>query len=70
MAKQIWAPEDGDEVLLKDGRTGKVSDLSSDPESTDGEGEWKFTVTFSGDEEEDDEEIEATYSEVRKRWEE
>ena len=74
MAKQVWYPENGDEVRFTDGRVGKVTDDGQDPRST-GEGSWEVDVEFESDPENEDftpdnEEVEPNYDETEKVWKE
>jgi hypothetical protein len=66
--QQITAPEDGDSVVMLDGRTGAVGDI--DEVEWDGGSDWKVTVNFDdensnlgeGEDEMEDE------SEISIRW--
>jgi len=75
MAKQVWYPENGDEVRLLDGSKGMVTDSNQDPLST-GEGSWQVEVQFESDPDHDDltrapeDDVEIQYNESKKMWEE
>lgn len=64
--KEIQYPEEGDEVLLADGKVGSVS--SESPVSQD-EGDWQIEVEeIHGEDEEELPEDEQSRSDVPVRW--
>lgn len=69
MAKQVWYPEEGDEVRMADGRVGKVTYADQEPIST-GEGGWQLDADFEEGDEERSSDIEVNFNEVDKVWEE
>jgi hypothetical protein len=54
MPNQIWSPEEGDEVSMKDGRTGIVGDIDSFV--WDGGSDWQVTLNVPAGEIEKEEE--------------
>jgi hypothetical protein len=57
MSEQIWVPDEGDEVKLKDGRTGRTGD--PDSYAWQGGSDWQVTVIVEEEPDPDAEEGES-----------
>ena len=68
MAKQIWYPEEGDEVRLTDKRKGTVTYENQAPINGE-EGAWQVDVDIEGDED-GASEVAVIFNESEKVWEE